>query len=167
VRDAVRLIVLRARTRGRLHAARDVRVGSGVRVRVDPGARVVLGPGARLGSGSRIEARGGDVRVGPGARLGERAIVVSEAGVSIGARAVIGDWAVVEGGAPSFADVERPVRAQPLQRGFVEIGPDAVLGPHAAVGPGAVVAPGRVVGPYAVVAASASAARRGRRTAGR
>ena len=53
----------------------------------------------------------------PGARLGERAVVVSGAGVEIGARAVVGDWAAVEGFAPTFSDVERPVRVQPVVAG--------------------------------------------------
>ena len=59
----LRLLLLRARTRGRLQAARDVRVGPRARVRVARGARVVLGPGVILGPESRIDAVGGEVRV--------------------------------------------------------------------------------------------------------
>ncbi|HEX6025827.1 MAG TPA: hypothetical protein VFZ00_27800 [Solirubrobacter sp.] len=151
MRDALRILLLRLRSRGRLRAARDVKVGERVRVEVSPGARVVLAPGASLGAGSRIEAVAGTVRVGPGARLGERAVVVSHAGVEIGPNAVIGDWAAVEGAAPSYEDVETPVREQPLRAGPVTIGAGAVLGPHAVVGPGVVVPAGREVAPYAVV----------------
>jgi acetyltransferase-like isoleucine patch superfamily enzyme len=115
---------------------------------------VVIAPGASLGPDSRIEAVGGTVVVGPGARLGERAVVVSHAGVEIGPRAVIGDWAAVEGAGPTYDDVERPVREQRLKRGPVTIGAGAVLGPHAVVGPGVVVPAGRVVAPYAVVSSS-------------
>ncbi len=146
----LRLLALRARSRGRLRAARDVRVGEGARVDVARGAHVILGPGASLGPESRIEAVAGTVRLGPGARLGERAVVVAHAGVEVGARAVIGDWAVVADVAPTWADVETPVREQPLRRAAIVIGERAALGPHAVLGPGASVAEGEEVAPYAV-----------------
>jgi acetyltransferase-like isoleucine patch superfamily enzyme len=111
----------------------------------------VIARGASLGDRSRIEAVGGTVRVGCGARLGDRAVVVSHAGVEIGPRAVIGDWAAVQGAAPTYDDPETPVRVQPLRQAPVTIGAGAVLGPHAVVGPGVVVPAGRVVAPYAVV----------------
>lgn len=153
--DVLRILLLRLRSRGRLCASSDVHVARGVRIRVAPGARVVLGPGAALGEGSRIEAVAGTVRIGPGARLGERAIVVSHAGVEIGANARIGDWAALAGAEPTFADVETPIREQPLRRAPVTIGAGAVLGPHVAVGPGVAVPAGRVVEPYAVLTSSA------------
>jgi len=145
----LRLLALRARTRGRLRAARDVHVGPGVRVTIAPGASVVLGPGVVLGAGARIDALGGAVRIGPGARLQERVIVVSHAGVEIGAHAVLGDWAVVSDVAPTYGRVETPVRAQPLLVRRVAIGAAAMIGPHAAVYTG--VRAGAVVEPYAVV----------------
>jgi len=151
VRDQLRILALRLRSRGRLRAARDVRVGAGVRVTVAPGARVILEPGAALGPESRIDAVGGTVRLRRGARLGERAIVVSHAGVEIGAGAVVGDWAAVEGAAPTYADVEAPVREQPLLRAPVTIGAAARVGPHAVVGPGVAVPAGAEVAPYAVL----------------
>ena len=149
--DLLRLLRLRARSRGRLRAARDVRIADGVRVTVAPGARVILGPGASLGPGSRIDAFGGTVRLGAGTRLGERAVVISHTGVDLGPSAVVGDWAAVEDGGPTWADVERPVRQQPLRLTPITIGAGAVLGPHAVVGPGAAVAAGTVVEPYAVL----------------
>src|SRR3954452_19262596 len=102
--DRLRLLVLRARTRGRLVAARDVRVGPGVRAEGARGARlvlepggglgaggarprgagIVLEPGAALGAGARITAVAGEVRLGRAARLGERAVIVSHAGVAVG-----------------------------------------------------------------------------------
>jgi UDP-3-O-[3-hydroxymyristoyl] glucosamine N-acyltransferase len=149
--DLLRLLLLRARSRGRLRFARDVRVAEGVRVTVAPGARVVLGPGVSLGPDSRIDALGGTVAVGAGARLGERAVIVSHAGVELGASAVVGDWAAVDGARPTWADAERAVREQPLRREPIRIGAGAVLGPHAFVGPGAAVAAGAVVGAYEVL----------------
>jgi acetyltransferase-like isoleucine patch superfamily enzyme len=143
--------MLRLRSRGRLRAARDVRIGSGARVSIAPGARVILEPGASLGPGSRIDAIGGVVRLGAGARLGERAVVVSQAGVDIGERAGGGDWVAVQGDAPTYRDVERPVREQPVRRAAVTIGAGAILGPHAAIGPGVAVAADDVVAPYTVL----------------
>jgi acetyltransferase-like isoleucine patch superfamily enzyme len=151
----LRLVTLRARARGRLVAARDVRVARGVRVRVAPGARVLLEPGAALGPGARIEALGGTVRIARGARVGERAVLVSHTGLEVGERALIGDWAALDGGAPTLADVELPVRAQPLRRAPLTIGAGAVVGPHAVIGPGARVAAGARVEPYAVLPAPA------------
>ncbi len=150
--------MLRARTRGRLRSARDVHVAAGARVQVARGARVILGPGATLARESRIDALGGTVRLGPGARLGERAVLVAQVGVEIGARAVIGDWAVVADVAPTWADVETPVRAQPLRRAAIVVGERAVLGPHAVLGPGASVAADANVAPYAVLPAPRGAA---------
>lgn len=115
------------------------------------GARVELGDGSALGPDSRIEASGGRVTLGPGARLGERAIVTAVAGVEIGPGAVVGDWAVVADIEPTAADVETPLRHQPLHAEPVTIGADAVLGPHALVGPGAQIAAGERVGAYEVV----------------
>src|SRR3954453_15788851 len=93
MRDLARLLILRARTRGRLVAARDVRVGAGVRAEVARGARVILGPGVVLGAGARISALAGERKLGRQARLGERAVIVSHAGVTVGEGAVVGDWA--------------------------------------------------------------------------
>ena len=136
------------RLRG-VRVSRSVRVGPGVRVERGRGASVELHPGAVLEAGARISAVSGRVVVGPGARLGERAIVVSHAGVTIGASAVVGEWAAVSDGAPGFADAERPIRAQPSATAPIVIGERAVVGPHASVSSS--VAPGAVVAPYAVL----------------
>jgi acetyltransferase-like isoleucine patch superfamily enzyme len=149
----VRLAWMRARSRGRLRLAPDVHVGAGARVSVAPGARVVLAPGVRLGPGCRIDAVAGEVRVGPGAAIGERAVIVAHASVEIGPRAVVGDWACLSDVALTFADVERPIREQPLRTGAVIVGAGAVLGPHAALGPGARVPAGGEVAAYAVLPA--------------
>src|SRR4051794_14148938 len=154
MRDLARLLILRVRTRGRLAAARDVRIGPGVRAEVARGARVVLGPGVVLGAGARIAAVAGTLRLDPQARVGERAVIVSHAGVTLGERAIVGDWAAIESGAPTWADVERPLRVQPLRVAPVTIGAGAVVGPHAVVG--ASVAAGEVVAPYSVRATDTS-----------
>jgi carbonic anhydrase/acetyltransferase-like protein (isoleucine patch superfamily) len=129
----------------------DVRIDRSARIEVARGARVVLGRGVVVGPDARITAHGGTVKVGAGARLGERAIVVSHVGVEIGEGALIGDWAAIEGAAPTFAEVEWPIRDQPLLEGLTTIGAGAVVGMHAVVGAGARVPAGATVEPYAVV----------------
>src|SRR4051794_11627778 len=111
--EMVKLVWMRARSRGRLRVARDVHVSAGARVHVARGARVLLAPGVRLGPDSRIEATAGTVRVGPGASIGERAVIVAHESVEIGPRAAIGAWAALNDAEPTYADAERPVRAQP------------------------------------------------------
>ena len=122
---------MRARSRGRLRVARDVRVARGARVRVARGARVVLEPGVVLGPESRIDALGGEVRLGAGARLGERAIVVAHARVEIGAGAVVGDWAALSDVGPTWEDAEPPCANGRAARA------GGGLGPHTSLGPGA------------------------------
>ena len=115
-----------------------VRVGRGVRVNVAPGARVVLEHGCELGERCRIDADGGVVRIGRNARIGERAILVAQTGIEVGAGCDVGDWALIADTEPAFADAPAPVR----------IGDDARIGMHAAVLAGAEIAPGDVVGAY-------------------
>ena len=155
--EALKLVWMRGRSRGRLRVARSVRVAAGARVRVAPGARVVLGPEVRLGPGSRIEAVAGTVRVGAGTSLGERAVIVAHEAVEIDERVAIGAWAALTDVAPTFDDVERPVREQPLRGGPIRVGAGAVLGPHASLGPGVTVAPGEAVAAYAVLPAPPAA----------
>jgi carbonic anhydrase/acetyltransferase-like protein (isoleucine patch superfamily) len=154
--DVLRLKLLVARNRGGLSAAPGVRVGRGARVRVAAGATVELAPGVALGAGSRIEAAGGRVSLGPGARLGERAVIVARAGVDVGERAVVGDWAAVADAAPAYADPETPVRRQPLRAAPLTIGAGARIGPHAAVHDS--LPAGADVAPYAVVERTADSA---------
>ena len=145
-----RLARLRARARGALEAGRGVHVARGARVRVD-GGRVRLGDGCLLGPGSRIEAAGGTVEIGAGARLGERSVIVALSAVTVGAGAVVGEWAVLSDVEPAGADVEVPVRLQALSPRPIAVGERARVGAHAALGPGAEVAAGAAVGSYAVV----------------
>ncbi len=163
----MRLALLKLRARGRLHAGAGVRVGPGVRIAVGPNARVELGDGASLGAGARIEAVAGTVRVGPGARLGERAVIVSLAGVEIGPRAVLGDWAMIADAEPAWADPEAPVRRQPLNRAPVRVEADARLGPHAAVLAGATIPAGAEVAPYEVAGGNFPSPHGDRRLRGR
>ena len=80
-------------------------------------------------------------------------MIVAHSCVEIGPRVAIGAWAALDDAAPTFEDVERPVRAQPLRSAPIRVGERAVVGPHAALGPGATVSAGEAVAAYAVVPA--------------
>jgi acetyltransferase-like isoleucine patch superfamily enzyme len=153
----LRLARLRLLARGALETGADVHVGRGVRVRTD-GGRVRLGDGCLLGAGSRIEAPGGTVEIGAGARIGERSVIVALSQVTVGAGAVVGDWAVLSDVEPESDDVEVPVRLQALRPRPIAVGDGARIGAHAALGAGARIAPGAVVGSYAVVPTPPSSA---------
>ena len=147
----LRFAHLRVRARGALRAGRDVHVARGARVRASGGGRVRLGDGCLLGPGCRIEAPGGTVEIGAGALVGERSVIVALSRVAVGSGATVGAWAVLSDAEPSGADVELPVRLQPLRPRPIEVGDGARIGAHAALGAGARVAPGAAVGSYAVV----------------
>jgi acetyltransferase-like isoleucine patch superfamily enzyme len=129
----------------------DVVVGRGVRLRANAGAQIVLGDGCRIGDGTRIVVQAGRVELGAGAVLGERCTVVAHSGVTIGARALLGDGAVIVDFDHVFEDVERPIRVQPLQSAPVTIGEGARIGLGASVLRGVRVGAGAIVDPRAVV----------------
>lgn len=123
----------------------------GVRVEVACGAELVLGEGCLLGPRTRILVRGGRVEIGAGAKLGRRCAIVAHESVRIGPGAVLEEGVVVVDFDHGFADVERPIRLQPLQTAPVLIGADARIGPQASVLRGARVGDGATVGPHAVM----------------
>jgi len=146
----IRLARLRLLARGALEAGSDVHVARGARVRVG-GGRVRLGEGCLLGPGCRIEAPGGTVEIGAGARIGGRSVIVALSAITVGAGAVVGEWAVLSDVEPTSDDAEVPVRLQALRPRPIAVGDGARIGAHAALGAGAEIAPGAVVGSYAVV----------------
>lgn len=148
VLGGLRLVWLRLAARRRLEVRGRVTVERAARVNVAPGARVVLEDGCLLGHGSRIEARGGTVRVGRGVRLGARSVLVAHTGIDVGAGAVVGEWAMIADAEPTFDDPERPTRLQPVRTAPVRVGDGARIGSHATVEAGATIAPGEVVAPY-------------------
>jgi acetyltransferase-like isoleucine patch superfamily enzyme len=144
----LRLARLRLAARGRLEVHGTVQVERGARIAVTPGARVVLEDGCVLGAGCRIEAAGGTIRIGPGALVGSRALLVSLAGIDVGADCLVGEWAMIADHEPTYEDPERPTRLQPLRTAAVRLGDGARIGAHAALLAGATIAPGEVVGSY-------------------
>jgi UDP-3-O-[3-hydroxymyristoyl] glucosamine N-acyltransferase len=147
----MRWALLRARLGRRLILEGRVTAGPGVRIAIARGASVVLGDGVELGEDARIEALDGSVLIGAGTRLGEGVTLAATGGIEIGADCRLGDHVIVVDADPSFADVETPVRLQPLRVASIRIGDGARIGAHAAILAGARVGERAVVGSYAVV----------------
>lgn len=135
----MRRLLLRLRFGRRVTVGRGVRAAGDVRIEAAPGARVVLGDGCAIGAGTRLVARGGLLRIGAGAVVGERCVLVAHAGIDVGDRARIGDWAAILDAEPAGDDVEMPVRLQGVRAAPVRIAPGAVVDHAARVLAGAVV----------------------------
>lgn len=148
---------LRLAREPRVRAGRGVTLGRDVRFEVTPDAEIVLGDGCALGARTRLVARAARVKLGEGVVLGERVTIVAHAGVTVGARAELGDGAVIVDFNHAIDDVERPIREQPLTAEPVAIGAGARIGLGAAIMPGVTVGDGAVVGPGAVVTADVPA----------
>jgi acetyltransferase-like isoleucine patch superfamily enzyme len=142
---------VRARLGGRLRVEGRVTAGPGVRIAAARGAAVVLADRVELGERVRVEAVEGAVRIGEGTRLGEGVTLAATGGIEIGAGCLLGDQVLVVDAEPGIADVEVPVRLQPLRTAPVRIGDRVRIGAHAAILAGARVGDGAVVGSYAVV----------------
>lgn len=142
---------LRRRPDPGVRRGRDVHVGRRTRLQVNTGAELVLGDGCRIGDATRIAVAAGRVELGAGALLGERCTLVAHAGVTIGARARLGHGVVIVDFDHVFSDVERPIRAQPLECAPVTIGDDAQIGFGVSVLRGIAIGAGAIVEPHSVV----------------
>jgi acetyltransferase-like isoleucine patch superfamily enzyme len=156
----LRLLLARARSRGRLSLGRRVRLGPGVRFDVARGARVVVGDGAVLGAGCRLHVHAGSVEIGAGAHLGERCVVAAHERVEIGASCRLADEVVLVDFDHVAADPERPVREQGLVTAPVRVGAGAVLDRGACLLRGVTVGAGARVLTHAVVTRDVAAAPR-------
>jgi acetyltransferase-like isoleucine patch superfamily enzyme len=146
-------LLLRLRHGRRLAVGSGVRAGRDVRVEAAPGARVVLGDGCEIGAGTRLVARGGELRVGRGAVIGERCVLVAHAGIEIGDGCRVGDWVSIADFEPVDTDAEAPLRAQGVRAVPVRLGARSVVDHGARLLAGATVAEGARVDAGAVVGA--------------
>ena len=134
-----------------MRRGRDVRVAPRVSLQVNTGAALVLGDGCRIGELTRITVAAGRVELGAGAVLGDRCTLVAHAGITIGARARLGDGVVIVDFDHVFSDVERPIRVQPLESAAVTVGDDAQVGFGVSVLRGITIGAGATVDPHSVV----------------
>ena len=142
----------RRNRRAGVRRGHGVVVARGVALEVAPGGELVLGDGCLVGARSRIVvAPGSRVELGAGVVLGERCTLVAHSGVRIGAGAQLGHGAVIVDFDHVFEDVERPIRAQPLESTPVTVGAGAVIGLGASLLRGVNVGARAIVDPRAVV----------------
>jgi len=148
----LRLLLVRRRSRGRVHAGAGVRLGRGVRVDVGPGATLTLGDGVTIGAGTRFDIGGcAAVHLRPGTTLGRRCVVSARERITVGERCRLGDEVVLMDFGHDAADPERPVREQGLVTAPVAIGDDAVLDDTVVVLHGTTIGPGAHVTTRSVV----------------
>jgi acetyltransferase-like isoleucine patch superfamily enzyme len=122
-----------------------------MKLEVAPGARADIHPTAQIGPDTRIQVLAGTLEIGAGAVVGDRGVIVVRHAVRVGAGARLGDRVVLIDFAPSFTDVERPVRQQPVRTAPITVGEGAIVGHGAVLEAGAVVAAGARVDPHVVV----------------
>lgn len=148
----MRLSSLRRDRQPGLDRGHDVAVARGVSFQIGDGAGLRLGDGCLIGERTRIVvAPHCRVEIGAGAILGERCTIVAHSGVTIGARAQLGDGTVIVDFDHVFDDVERPIREQPLESAPVAIGDDARIGLGASILRGVTIGARAIVEPHAVV----------------
>jgi acetyltransferase-like isoleucine patch superfamily enzyme len=153
----LRLLLARARARGRLRLGRGVRLGPGVRFDVTRGASVTIGDGAVLSARCRLHVRAGEVVIGAGARLGERCVITAHERIEIGERCRLADEVVLVDFDHVDADPERPVREQGIVTAPISVGAEAILDRGVCLLRGASVAPGARVTTQTVVTRSGPA----------
>jgi len=132
-------------------AGAGVRLGRGVELDAASGGRIVLEDGCAIGDGCRLLARAGEIRIGAGAVLGERVTLLAHAGIVVGAGARLGDGAMAVDFDHVIADVETPIRLQPLDTAPVHVGARARVGHGACLLSGVRIGAGASVGEHAVV----------------
>jgi UDP-3-O-[3-hydroxymyristoyl] glucosamine N-acyltransferase len=153
-----RRVLLGLRTRGRLVAAADVRLGRGVVWDIAPGGLVVLADRVAVGAGCRFHVGpAARVVVGAGARLAEGCALLARERIEVGASAVLAAQVVLADFRHDAGDVETPVRLQRLITAPVLVAERAILDPAAVVEPGVTVGPAARVGPRSVVTADVPA----------
>ena len=141
----------RGSTEPGVRRGRDVTVHPRAQLQVNTGAQLVIGDGCAIGEATRIAVAAGRVELGAGALLGERCTLVAHAGITIGARARLGDGVVIVDFDHVFSDVERPIRVQPLESAPVTVGDDAHVGFGVSVLRGITIGAGATVDPHSVV----------------
>ncbi len=130
---------------------RGVTLGHGATVKATDGGSIEVGDNTAIAPRAVLTAKGGRLVIGANGFVGEGAVLVAREAVSIGADALISEYAVVRDQDHAFADAKTPVRRQGFETSPVSIGADVWLGAHAIVTRGVTIGDGAVIGAGAVV----------------
>ncbi len=114
-------------------------------------ARLSVGAWSWIGSGNRLNAHEGNLRLGHKVVMGSVNVVNCYLDIEIGQGSLLGDWIYVCDFDHAYADPTRPIRKQGLVKTPVRIGEDVWVGEKASILRGADIGSGTVVGSQALV----------------
>lgn len=127
-------------------------LGKDVELYARPGAgRIILGRWVHLGTGTKLRAHEGTLRIGDKVVFGGDTRVNCQLDIEIGAATLVADWVYIADFDHRFDDLDRPIKDQGLAKRPVRIGPDVWLGTKSTVTSGVTIGQGSVVGAHAVV----------------
>lgn len=148
---AVRWGWLKLRWRGRLVTDGPCFIRPGVKFEIGRDAKVVLGRWSWLGDGTKIRAHEGTVTIGARTVFGQECTLSSFQHVEIGRECIIADRVMMIDFDHRTEDVERPIRAQGIDKRDVHVGHNVWIGYGACLLRGVTVGDHAVVGATAVV----------------
>lgn len=146
-----RWLWLRIRWRGRLQTDGLCFVLPRVHFEIGREATVLLGRWSWIGQGTKIRAHEGIVSIGAKSVLGQDCTISCYQHVSIGRECIIADRSMMIDFDHHFADTERPIREQGIDKHDVRIGHNVWFGYGACVLRGVTVGDNVVIGTNAVV----------------
>ena len=144
-----RLAWQKARLRERLRLDGIAFICSGARLEIGRGARLELGRWSWVGNNTKLRVHEGVLSLGAKSVIGQECTLSCYTLISIGRECMIADRTMIIDFDHAFADVERPIRVQGIDRREVRIGNNVWIG-HAAS-----ILAGVTIGDNAVVAAAA------------
>jgi len=116
------------------------------------GRRVTIENGVLLHCGGMEWSREqGGISIGDDTYVGPKAVLFGAGGIEIGSQVLISPGVVITSHQHSFAEADRPMRAQPTEFATVIIEDNVWIGSNATVLPGVRIGSGSAVGAGAVV----------------
>lgn len=113
--------------------------------------RLVLGRWVHIGSGTRLRAHEGTLRVGDKCVFGNGDTVNCYLDIDVGPATIVADGVYICDFDHAFADIHVPIKDQGIVKSPVRIGADTWIGVKATVLRGATVGHGSVLGAHTVV----------------
>lgn len=127
-------------------------LGKHIEIEVDTHrAQLVLGRWTHIGSGNKLRAHNGVLRIGDKAVLGSDNVINAHLDIEIGAATLVSDWVYICDFDHEMRDLDRPIKDQGLALAPVRIGPGSWLGTKVTVLRGTRVGAGSVLAAHAVV----------------
>jgi acetyltransferase-like isoleucine patch superfamily enzyme len=122
-----------------------------VKLEIGRDARVVLGRWSWLGTGCKVRAHEGEVRIGAKTVLGQECTISAYQHVSIGRECIVADRVMLIDFDHGVVDVEQPIRLQGIYKRDVRVGHNVWIGYGACLLRGVSVGDNAVIGTSAVV----------------